>query len=177
MFEIRFVALPGGLLPSLFKPRSEGPKWPYPRGSWVWSIEIHRQYEKNSSVSEQLGSDAWKLVYWGLHSWAPLSLLKWWPHIPKSSAALGFGFELLNSGERFRAIVALLFLLRVDHYWEVKQKWNWQSCFPWKCTQCNLDCFSSFVSGGFQASDPISRIQSSDIREFNYGCCCHTFRI
>ena len=28
----------------------------------------------------------------------------------KSSAALGFGFELLNSGERFRAIMALLFL-------------------------------------------------------------------
>ena len=35
MFEISFVALPGGLLPSLFKPRFEGPKWPYPRGSWV----------------------------------------------------------------------------------------------------------------------------------------------
>ena len=35
MFEIRFVALPGGLLPSLFKPRLEGPKWPYPRDSWV----------------------------------------------------------------------------------------------------------------------------------------------
>ena len=35
MFEIRFVAFPGGLLPSLFKPRLEGPKWPYPRGSWV----------------------------------------------------------------------------------------------------------------------------------------------
>ena len=30
MFEIRFVELPGGLLPSLFKPRFEGPKWPYP---------------------------------------------------------------------------------------------------------------------------------------------------
>ena len=28
----------------------------------------------------------------------------------KSSAALGFGFELLNSGERFRAIMALLFI-------------------------------------------------------------------
>ena len=26
MFEIRFVALPGGLLPSLFKSRFEGPK-------------------------------------------------------------------------------------------------------------------------------------------------------
>ena len=35
IFEIRFVALPGGLLPSLFKPGFEGPKWPYPRGSWV----------------------------------------------------------------------------------------------------------------------------------------------
>ena len=56
MFEIRFVALPSGLLPSLFKPRFKGPKWPYPRGSWVWSIW------KKSSVSEQLGSDAWKLV-------------------------------------------------------------------------------------------------------------------
>ena len=32
MFEIRFVALPASLLPSLFKPRLEGPKWPYPRG-------------------------------------------------------------------------------------------------------------------------------------------------
>ena len=35
MFEIWFVALPGGLLPSLFKPRFEGPKWPYSRGSRV----------------------------------------------------------------------------------------------------------------------------------------------
>ena len=35
MFEIRFVALPGGLLPSLFKSRFEGRQWPYPRGSWV----------------------------------------------------------------------------------------------------------------------------------------------
>ena len=35
MFEIRFVALPGGLLPSLFKSRFEGPKWFYPRGFWV----------------------------------------------------------------------------------------------------------------------------------------------
>ena len=32
MFENRFVALPGGLLPTLFKPRFEGPKWPFPRG-------------------------------------------------------------------------------------------------------------------------------------------------
>ena len=28
--------------------------------------------------------------------------------MPKSSAVLGFGFELLNSGERFKAIMALL---------------------------------------------------------------------
>ena len=35
MFEIRFVALASGLLPSLFKPRFKGPKWPYPRDSWV----------------------------------------------------------------------------------------------------------------------------------------------
>ena len=33
--EIRYVALPSGAVPSLFKPRSEGPKWPYARGSWV----------------------------------------------------------------------------------------------------------------------------------------------
>ena len=31
-----------------------------------------------------------------------------WPQGTKSSAALGFGFELLNSGEGFRAIMALL---------------------------------------------------------------------
>ena len=37
-----------------------------------------------------------------------MSLLKCWPQVPKSSAALGFGLELLNSGERFRAIMALL---------------------------------------------------------------------
>ena len=109
MFEIRFVALPSGLLPSLFKPRFKGPKWPYPRGSWVWSIEIHRQYEKNLLFQNNLAQmlENW---YRGLHSWALLSLLKWWPHVPKSSTALGFGFELLNSGERFRAIMALLFL-------------------------------------------------------------------
>ena len=45
-FRTSDVALPSGPLPRLFKPRSEGPKWPYARGSLVWSIEIHRQYEK-----------------------------------------------------------------------------------------------------------------------------------
>ena len=35
MLEIRYVALSSGPLQSLFKSRSEGPKWPYPRGSWV----------------------------------------------------------------------------------------------------------------------------------------------
>ena len=58
MLEIRYVALPSGILPSLFKPRSEGPKWPYARSSWVLSIGKHGQYEKKSSVSEPLGSDA-----------------------------------------------------------------------------------------------------------------------
>ena len=32
--------------------------------------------------------------------------------VPNSSAALGFGFKLVNSGERFRAILALLFSFR-----------------------------------------------------------------
>ena len=58
MLEIRHVALPSGALPSLFKARSQGPKWPYARGSWVGNIEIHRQHEKKSSVSEPLDSDA-----------------------------------------------------------------------------------------------------------------------
>ena len=113
MLEIRYVAVPSGplpslLKPSLLKPRSEGPKWPYARGSWVWSIEIHGQYEKNLPFKNHL---AWMLKIWyrGLHNRALLSLLKWWPQVPKSSAALGFGFEHLNSGERFRAILALLF--------------------------------------------------------------------
>ena len=43
-----------------------------------------------------------------------MSLLKWWPQVPKSSAALGFGLELLNSGERFRAIMALLFIIIIQ---------------------------------------------------------------
>ena len=33
VLEIWHVALPGGLLPSLFKPRSQGPRWPRARGS------------------------------------------------------------------------------------------------------------------------------------------------
>ena len=32
----------------------------------------------------------------------------------QNSAALDFGFELLNSGERFRAIMGLLFVIAVD---------------------------------------------------------------
>ena len=108
MFEIRYVALLGGLLPSLFKPRSQGLKWPYARGSWVWSIELHRQYEKNLQFQNYLAQilENW---YRELNNWALLSLLKWWPQVPESSAALGFGLELLNSGERFRAIMVLLF--------------------------------------------------------------------
>ena len=35
MLEIMYVALPSGPILSLFKPRSEGSKWPYARGSWV----------------------------------------------------------------------------------------------------------------------------------------------
>ena len=62
------------------------------------------QYEKNLLFQNHL---AHMLDIW--YSGALLSLLKWWPQVPKSSAALGFGFELLNSGERFRAIKALLF--------------------------------------------------------------------
>ena len=31
--EIWYVALPGNPLPSLFKPRSQGPRWPRARGS------------------------------------------------------------------------------------------------------------------------------------------------
>ena len=48
MLEIRYLAFSSDPLPSLFKPRSEGPKLPYARGSWVWSIEIHRQYGKKN---------------------------------------------------------------------------------------------------------------------------------
>ena len=33
MLEIRYVALPGSPLVSLFKPRSKGPRWPRARGS------------------------------------------------------------------------------------------------------------------------------------------------
>ena len=33
VLEIWYVALPGGPLPSLFKPRSQGSIWPRPRGS------------------------------------------------------------------------------------------------------------------------------------------------
>ena len=32
MLEIWYVALPGGHLPSLFKPRSKDPRWPCARG-------------------------------------------------------------------------------------------------------------------------------------------------
>ena len=33
VLEIWYVALPGGPLPSLFKPRPQGPRWPRARGS------------------------------------------------------------------------------------------------------------------------------------------------
>ena len=38
----------------------------------------------------------------------------------KSSAALGFGFELLISGERFRAIMALLFKYQMSAIAKIK---------------------------------------------------------
>ena len=66
-------------------------------------LHVHRQYEKKICFRTTWLSR-------GFYSRALLSLLKWWPQISKSSAALGFGFELLNSGERFRAMVALLFI-------------------------------------------------------------------
>ena len=130
MLEIRYIALPSGLLPVLFKSRSEGPKWPYARSSWVWSVEIHRQYEKNLQFQYHL-AQMLEIWYSGLHSWALLSLLKWWPQVTKSSAALGFGLELLNSGERFRAIMALLFSKTVGRMepkfiWKLLGEWEWK---------------------------------------------------
>ena len=106
MLEIRFVALSSGPLPSLFKSRSNGPRWPYARGSWVWNIEIHSQMKNHLQFQNYL-AQMLEIWYRGLHSWALLSLLQWWPQGPKNSVALGFGFEPLNSGERFRAIMAL----------------------------------------------------------------------
>ena len=37
-----------------------------------------------------------EIWYRGFHSRALLSLLKWFPQVPKSSAAMGFGFELFK---------------------------------------------------------------------------------
>ena len=52
-----------------------------------------------------------EIWYWALHIRAP-SCSNGDLRIPKSSAALGFGFELLNSGERFRAILTLMLELK-----------------------------------------------------------------
>ena len=86
MLEIWCVALPSGPLPRLFKWRSQGPRRPCVRR--VLGLNFRNR---------------------GFHSRALLSLLNWCPQVPKSSAALSFGFELLNLSEPFRAIMALLF--------------------------------------------------------------------
>ena len=41
-------------------------------------------------------------------------MLRWLPQGLKNSAALGFRFEPLNSGERCRAILALLYKIQID---------------------------------------------------------------
>ena len=54
MLEIRYVALPSGPLPILFKGRSQGPRWPRARGSWVQTIEIYRKILKNLLLQNHL---------------------------------------------------------------------------------------------------------------------------
>ena len=54
MLEIWYVALPGGTLPSLFKPRSQGPRWPRARGSKVQTIEMRRNILKNLLLQNHL---------------------------------------------------------------------------------------------------------------------------
>ena len=61
ILELWYVTLPSGHLSSLFKWRSQGSKWPRPRGPCVWSME-----------TEPLSSDAWNSVY----SIALLSFIK-----------------------------------------------------------------------------------------------------
>ena len=47
ILEIWYVALQKGVLPSLFKRRSKGPRLPAARESQVRTIEIHRKLLKN----------------------------------------------------------------------------------------------------------------------------------
>ena len=49
-----------------------------------------------------------EMWYGGLHSRAFLSLLEWWPRGTKKLCCSGFLVRTLNSGEQFRAILALL---------------------------------------------------------------------
>ena len=54
MFEIRYVALSSGILPSLIKQRSLGPSWSRPKGSYFLTKEIHRKLFKNFLLQEHL---------------------------------------------------------------------------------------------------------------------------
>ena len=148
MLEIRYVALPSGPIPSLFKSRSEGSKWPYARGSWFWSIEIHQYYEKNLLFQNHL-AQMLEIWYKGFHSRALLSLLKWWPKMPNSSAALGFEFELLNSGKRLRAIMEFWINAHTGH--TRRDKRNGILWLAWTAmTENSLSICS--IGSGFPAS-------------------------
>ena len=57
---------------------------------------------KNNHLAQTL-----EIWYRGYHRRALQRLLNCWPQDTKKLCCTGFGFELLNSDERFRAILAL----------------------------------------------------------------------
>ena len=90
MLEIRYVALPSNLLPRLFKPRSQGSKWPHTRDSRLEHKQYIGKYEKNLLFQNHLAL----MLKFGIEH-CIVELFKVCSNsdlrIPESCAALGFG--------------------------------------------------------------------------------------
>ena len=109
MLEIRYVALPSGPILSFSKPRSEGPKIALRQG--LLSLKNRNTYENTKKIF-CFRTTGLRMMKFGIEDFIVGLCSKGGPRIPKSSAELGFGFELLNPGERFGDILALLLNMR-----------------------------------------------------------------
>ena len=108
MLEIWYVALPGDPSPSLFKARSLGKMAPC---CWVLGSN-HRNTLENMKKLFCFKTTWLRCMKFGIEH-CVVELFKVCSDgdlkVPKGSAALGIGFEHFNSGEQFRAILALFF--------------------------------------------------------------------
>ena len=101
--EIWFIALPGGPLPSLLKPRFQGPRWPRARGSSVRTTEKHKNIFKNLLCQNHM-AQMFEIWYVALPSGPLPSLFRYRSQGPRWPLARGPRFKPKKFIEKYSKI-------------------------------------------------------------------------